>query len=128
MTEKQSSYTKQHRTLPPHIQAPLERALYINNHCCHLRMLRPHTAAARSSIHMPHHNVLCRSSHRGIYHTKPQSFQSRAWREGICVHEGVVVIVHPPHPCIIVSRCVRWARASTSTFEREGMEGRCLHP
>ena len=87
MTEKQSSYTKQHRTLPPHIQAPLERALYINNHCCHLRMLRPHTAAARSSIHMPHHNVFHCGSHRGIYHTKPQSFWfSKACHTHQCLH------------------------------------------
>ena len=31
-----------------------------------------------------------------------------------------IIIVCPPHPCIVVSHCRRWARASGSVFEANG--------
>ena len=45
---------------------------------------------------------------------------AKAWREGVRIREGVVVIVNPPHPHIVIGRRARWARFSASAFEVNG--------
>ena len=78
------------------------------------------SARVSSSSSIPHILVSSSVVVRGGRGRPRPRLSAKAWREGVRIREGVVVVVNPPHPHIVIGRRARWARFSASAFEVNG--------